>query len=494
MQEIKGGRKTITKVVTYFLLLLILLIGLYFRTYKITKFYSFAHDQDLFSWIVKDIVVDHHFRLIGQETSVDGIYIGPLFYYLLSPFFLLTKMDPIGSSIPITLIGLLTIYSFYFVIGKFFGKTAGLISAFLYAVAIPCVFFDRWAVPTEPTILWSIWYLYALLSFLESEHQPWLLVGFLWGLVWHIHIALAPLALLFPVVLIVRKKKINWRQVFLALIILLLTTLPFWIFEFRHGFQQFNGLFASFTRNKDAAQGFYRLKKVFDQASFYLMGNLFSGLKFDNFINFIPFLFFAIYCLKTRIISLKKLIIFFLWVMVIIFSQFISSRQLSEYYFSNLTVICLPLLAIFLARFYDSLRVKVVVISLLILFFLFNYNLLIKRGDDPDGYLVKKKVVEFIQKDALTKGFPCISINYITDFGKGVGFRYFFWWKGVSLIEPGRGAPVYNIVIPAEISAKEIDQSFGNLGIILPKQKLFNNQKICDDPQNKLQSLLGFVN
>lgn len=494
MQDIKGKRKVNIKIVTCFLLLSILFIGLYFRTYKLTKLYLFAHDQDLFSWIVKDIVIDHHFRLIGQETSINGIFIGPLFYYLLSPFFLLTKMDPIGSSILITLIGILTVYSFYFVIGKFFGRTAGLISAFLYAVAIPCVFFDRWAVPTQPTILWSIWYLYALLSFLESEHKPWLLVGLLWGIVWHIHIALAPLVLLFPIVFIVKKQKIIWKQVFLALIIFFLVTSPFWIFEFRHGFLQLDGLLSSFNSAKDPAQGFYRLQKVFSQASIYLMGNLFYELKFRYFINFIPFLFFAIYGWKTKAISLKKLLIFFLWVMVVIFSQFFSSRQLSEYYFSNLAVVSLPLSAIFLARFYDILKEKAVVISLLIVFFLFNYHLLIKTGDVPDGYLAKKKAVEFIQKDALAKGFPCISINYITDFGKGVGFRYFFWWKGVPLIEPGRGAPVYNIVIPAAIAAEEINQSFGNLGIILPKQKLFNNQKICNDPKNKLQSLLGFVN
>ena len=104
------------------LLIFILLIPLFFRSYQIIDRYDFAHDADLFSWIVKDIVINHHYRLIGQLTSADGIYIGPLFYYLLIPFFIITKMDPIGAVIPITILGVLTVLSYYIVFSKLFNK------------------------------------------------------------------------------------------------------------------------------------------------------------------------------------------------------------------------------------------------------------------------------------------------------------------------------------------------------------------------------------
>lgn len=63
----------------------IILLGLFFRTYKVVDNLSFAHDSDLYSWIAKDIIVDKHFRLIGQLTTAPGIYIGGLFYFLLFP-------------------------------------------------------------------------------------------------------------------------------------------------------------------------------------------------------------------------------------------------------------------------------------------------------------------------------------------------------------------------------------------------------------------------
>lgn len=81
------------------LLLLILLLGFLLRTFGAAERFNFGHDHDLAGFIVKDIVVDKHIRLIGQETSTKGVIIGPLYYYLLIPFYLLAGMDPIGGGV-----------------------------------------------------------------------------------------------------------------------------------------------------------------------------------------------------------------------------------------------------------------------------------------------------------------------------------------------------------------------------------------------------------
>src|SRR6185312_589015 len=109
----------------------IILIGMFLRTYQIINRFEFDHDGDLYSWIVKDVVVNHHFRLIGQLTSAPGIYIGPLFYYSLIPFFLMTHMDPVGGIIPITILGLATLISYYLVFSKLFNPKVGLIATFI---------------------------------------------------------------------------------------------------------------------------------------------------------------------------------------------------------------------------------------------------------------------------------------------------------------------------------------------------------------------------
>ncbi|MGB9637510.1 MAG: hypothetical protein ACPLY7_01795, partial [Microgenomates group bacterium] len=179
---------------------------------------------------------------------------------------------------------------------------------------------------------------------------------------------------------------------------------------------------------------------------------------------------------------------------VAILSQFLSRRPMSEYYFANITVVSLSLVAIFLNHFYSDYKEKAVVLMLLAIFFLFNLDQLHQKADLPDGYLAKKRMVEYISQDAIAKSYPCISVNYITSIGNNVGFRYLFWLKGIKIIQPGKGAPVYNIVMPAEISGKEIQVTFGNIGLILPKITSFGDKNVCDDPKNQLPPLLGFVN
>src|SRR3989344_6950029 len=172
------------------LLILIVIIGLYLRINNYEALYYHAHDQDLSAWIVKDIL-QGHIRLIGQQTSQLGVFIGPAFYYALIPFYLLANMEPVGGIFLVTIISLLTLLSYYYVLSKIFGKTAGLVAAFLYAINFSIILTDREVVPTSPVILWSVWFLYDLwLIYNAKFKRGFLFLGILIGFIWHINLAL----------------------------------------------------------------------------------------------------------------------------------------------------------------------------------------------------------------------------------------------------------------------------------------------------------------
>src|SRR3989344_5149976 len=103
-------RRTYAIAAKWLPLVLIIGIALFFRLYKLREFYIFEHDQDLYSFIVKDIL-SGHLRLIGQLTSIEGVFIGPLYYYLLAPFYWLFNYNPVSAIIPATFVGLATIIS-----------------------------------------------------------------------------------------------------------------------------------------------------------------------------------------------------------------------------------------------------------------------------------------------------------------------------------------------------------------------------------------------
>lgn len=482
------------------ILLLIILIGLFFRTYAVVERLEFGHDGDLYSWIVKDIIVNHHFRLIGQLTSAPGIFIGGLFYYLLIPFFLLSNMDPIGGIFLSITISLVTLLSYYFVFSRLFNIKVGLIVTFLYAVLLSPVNSDRWVVPTITANLWTVWYFYTLICISRTNFKVLPLLGILIGLIWHVHIALIPTLIAVPISVILSKKIPNKKQIFTFLIFLFIVSSPFLLFELRHNFQQINAIVANFITSRDGATGFYKFTLVLEMINknintLLLAPNSFKVTSHTGFTFLI--LASAVLLIKNRVLQKKEYLIILSWILGVIAFFSISSSPISEYYFSNIEILFIYLLGLFLYLIFElKLIGKIIVLSLL--FFLLSKNLffIITKDYYNKGYLEKKGVVDFIDKDYRDKGFPCIGISYITALGENVGFRYFFYLKNTYIVRPSTEVPVYNIVIPDELSLNEVEKKFGHIGVITPKNIPSREiiEESCKTPEtNSSDNMFGYT-
>lgn len=483
------------------LLGLILLIALFFRSYQMVERFGYAHDGDLYSWIVKDIVVDKHFRLVGQITSFEGIFIGPLFYYLLIPFFLLFKMDPIGSAFFTLFIGTATILSYYFVLSKLFNKYVGLIAAFLHAVSWSTIGFDRWMVPTITTKLWTVWYLYVL--FLIIRRQFWILplLGVLMGLIWHVHLALLPALLAIPVAFYVSGKLPTLKESLLFGVSFILTTMPLILFEVKHGFIQFNSLISSFSNNRGMGEvGLYKLQVVLGQISENTTNLIFSPLTLPQNYRFpitIMILLSVFWLAKEGILKLNQIIVLFSWILGIVIYFTLSSVLTSEYYFSNLEIIFMLIISLLLYSVVTSFTFgKVLIFAFLVLIFIRNLYLYLTFEPYHVGYVERKSVTEYIVKDSREKNFPCVGINYITLPGENVGFRYLFYLHKLKTVPPTNKVPVYSIVFPYEWSEKEVKAIFGHMGVIppakiLPRESLEYN--CSGENANLTDSMFGYV-
>jgi len=235
----------------YLLIFSILALGIFFEVIN-RRAFNYAHDNDLASWIVKDILVNRHLRLVGQQTSVTGVFIGPLFYYLQIPFYVLGRGDPVYIPFLTAILGTFTVFSFYYVFGKIFNRKVGIIGSLIYAVSQMIVFCDREVVPTMPVMLWTVWYLFDLyLIYKGDQKNGFMLFAVLVALVWHINLALyiiTPLALLSW---LLSKKKMEWKCLFRGVLVLLVLNLPLIIFEARHNFQQTNAVITSLTTDRN---------------------------------------------------------------------------------------------------------------------------------------------------------------------------------------------------------------------------------------------------
>ena len=65
-----------------FVLIGILALAFFFRLYRIDEYMLFLGDEGRDMLIVKRMLVDGKFTLLGPITSVGSMYMGPIYYYI----------------------------------------------------------------------------------------------------------------------------------------------------------------------------------------------------------------------------------------------------------------------------------------------------------------------------------------------------------------------------------------------------------------------------
>ena len=479
--------------------LIIVFLGLIFRLVNFKRSFFFAHDQDLYSWIAKDIVINHHQRLVGQITSVDGVFIGSFYYYVMAFFYGLSGMNPMSAIVPITFLALFNIFSFYFITKKHFGIKAGLIACLIYTVSFGIAKFDRWSVPTLPTLTWGIWFIDVILELLKGNLKALPLYGFLTAFIWQIHIALIPILPLPMIAYLIGENKVSelWSKkrlnnTIIAIGIFLVTFSPFLIFEFKYNFSQIKSMVASTKKDIGAPTGKIKFAKIMEASGIEIQQRLFFGFKSNYaWIYWMIFTIILSFTLAGRYITVNQVVLFLLWIILILTVQFYSKRIVSEYYFTNLVPMYIVVISVFLA---NLVNIKYLAI-IFVLYLLVNFYWLIDKTDEDQSYMYRQNVVEYIKKDMIDKNYPCIAVNFISDPGVGVGFRYLFWYYGIDLVKPGSpGVPVYNIPIPWQLSREENPTHFGRFGVLLPvKVNNLIKKEECKKAEYQLDPLLGYT-
>lgn len=485
------------------ILFLILILGLFLRVYKPLTFFYFDHDSDLAGWIMRDILFNHHLRLIGQETSSHGIFIGPYFYYLQIPFFLLTKMDPAGTLLLPIILGIFSVWSVYFVFTKMFSKNVGLIGSLIYATSSLVVFTDREVVPTMPVMLWTIWFLFSLNQILKGKKYGYIILGILIGLVWSLNLQLIILMPLVILAQIFSKKQINFKELIVGSIIAFLMNIPFIAFELRHGFQQTKALFASLTTSKDyisgTSMGFFAKLDRTMQLVYKNSTNIFA-LNTINLDTRIMFWFFVVLILcfvYKKIISKNLGVIFLIWLSIYILFFSKISLNVSEYYLNGMNIVYIILAAIGINELIKNKKRKHFGFLLIGIFLILNLYQFFTRPVNADGYIERKAIISAIKEDADLHNYPCVSLSFITTPGNDLGYRYFTWEENLKTKPVSNNIPVYSIVFPLSL-VDGFDKSYGALGLIKPDYKKYNLKTIdtsCEGKDyNLTYPMFGFTN
>ncbi len=226
-----------------FLLAAIVLISGFFRLYHVGGWMYLGADEGRDALVVQQIVRDHQLVALGPAASYNSseFHTGPLYYYLIAPFFLLTNMSPAGGAWAVALSNVLATVMLYIIGRAFFSWRAGLMASFWFATSFVMVYYGRWMWNPNFMPLFTLITVYGLykLSVLNTEHRRYYYYFYgmflMVGLTTQIHgsalFALPAIVFLFWLIF---RRSIRWWRYFIGLGIIAVTNIPLILHDFRH--------------------------------------------------------------------------------------------------------------------------------------------------------------------------------------------------------------------------------------------------------------------
>lgn len=222
----------------------IILIAGFLRLYKISDYMTFLGDEGRDVLVVYNIL-HGNFTLLGPTASVGGFFLGPVYYYFISPFLWLFNYDPVGPAIMVALFGVATVFLIYKIGNDFFDTRTGFITAVLYSISPLVIAYSRSSWNPHLMPFFSLLTLYVLYkAIINNKAYLFVLCGILFGITMQIHylaIFLGAIIIAYVVFLTGKIYQIfkNGFYLFLGFVI---GWSPFLAFEVRHGFPNLSSI------------------------------------------------------------------------------------------------------------------------------------------------------------------------------------------------------------------------------------------------------------
>lgn len=238
------------------ILFFLIIIGGFLRLYRLEDLMTYLGDEGRDMLIVMDIVKGVNFPFIGPPTSIAELYLGPLYYYFITPFAWAYGMNPIGPTIFVVLLGIITIPLIYYVTKEIFNKNAGIIAAILYTISPLTVQFSRSSWNPNPLPFFSLLLILFLFKFWQKKQPKFLYLCIItFSIMLQLHyIVLLLIPFLIVLIALIGRRNLNIKSILISLVIFFLFLSPLILFDLKHNFLNFQGILTIFKGR--AGEGF----------------------------------------------------------------------------------------------------------------------------------------------------------------------------------------------------------------------------------------------
>ena len=420
---------------------LILISAFFLRILNINSLLAFHYDQGRDALVIWDLIHNGKLFLIGPTTGLAGVFRGPFYYYLITPFYYLGQGNPIYPTVFLIFTSVVAIWLIYYLVSKFQNKQSALISVILASFSYYLVMASRWLSNPTPMLLLSMFLILGMYLVLKGKQYGWYVVAVVTGLSLFSfgssgELFYVPAILIF--LILNWKNKPNLKTLFTSIVLFFVTLSPLLVFDIKHDGILRQGIAKNFVEEKSfvlPSVNFLKERTFFYYDSFST--KLFHSrgkteVVFLSFI-FIAFIFYLPSLYKNKFTRI---------ILILLGTPFIglyfyqgNNNNFYEYYLTGYYMIYIFLTSLILGKLWKmNLLGKTFVIFFLILFLRNNYYplnfKLLDKSNSPNslGFVNQLQAVDYISNDSNSSKFnidvyvpPVISYSY----------DYLFLWKDV---------------------------------------------------------------
>lgn len=433
-------------------ILLIILLCIAFllrsRMFLHGDFY-FLPDQGRDMQLAKSIAIDHKLALIGGHAGLGGLFHGPLWWYMIVPFFLLSHGNPFFSLVPLYLLVSFGIIIAGFFIGrKLYGNFAGFLIALLITFSGEFISTISFTSNSQVMPLIFLFYLFTIILFLRGKDKAIIFSLLCIGIGMHFESAFA--IFLFPLTLfafLFKRHIPRIKSLFIGMGLFMLSIINFVFFDLRHQFlmthavlnllaghvkpDKANSMYANiFFRIHDRVWWFFSTFR----AAIYTENSLLILLLIIIFIAAALFVFRSYLRVEMQTEDNESIfLLLFIALMYILYIFY--PLPLQVHYIQSLDIAVIFLLALAIRKISTS-RIGIGVIVLFLFFNMYpainwlfqNYIINQKYVAGSEGsYTNQLNAAQYVFKDAGGKAFGYFVYDapIVT-----YGIDYLLWWQG----------------------------------------------------------------
>jgi 4-amino-4-deoxy-L-arabinose transferase-like glycosyltransferase len=411
--------------VSQLLFLGVILLCVFLRFYDLNHLNPFGWDQVDSAWAAVNIIINHNFPLLGTQAKENsGIFVGPLYYYLISIVYFFTNLDPIASGISAGIVSIMSVITIYFIVKKLFSIDVAIIAAFINTVAVSAIIFERvqWVVNFVPVL--SLIIFYCLYKTMQGKSKYIIYLAIAVGFSFHIHFSSL---FYFPIILFCLpffpKNKKTLKYIGMGIIIFLIFMIPTIIALVTKSYYSANALQYgnSYYHGLHLRRIIQIYRDAFIQFEAYLTYNFLTPFS----VLFLPVFVIYYYLRDKSGDKLKFLYLTVLFFIVPWIAMSTYSGEITDYYFSTTRFIALFIIAYFIYQIYKirSFIPKVAVVLLLGLYAYLNVNAFLHSDKSNSVAVHREKALNAIKRGeriGFYEGVPDSYFYYYYMLKKGI--------------------------------------------------------------------------